>query len=109
MRRAQGADLHHVCIYFEQKYRVATRGYGYVACSRFKSREGCHVFGKLLRSDFLPAGPEKAGEVLERGYDSLSSSDDEGKGLEYAFADVTKMVAKQKRSGKRMKMEWQTG
>ena len=87
MRRAQGADLFHGCIYFEQKKRVATRGYGYVACSRFKSREGCYVFGKLRRSDFLPAGPEQAGEILERGYDSVSSSDDEGKGLEYACAD----------------------
>ena len=35
----------------------------------------------------MPAGPEKPDEVLERGYDSISSSDDEGKGLEYAFAD----------------------
>ena len=87
VRRAQGADLFHGCIYFEQKKRVATRGYGYVACSRFKSREGCYVFGKVRRSDFLPAGPEQAGEVLERGYDSVSSSDDEGKGLEYACAD----------------------
>ncbi len=87
VRRAQGADLFHGCIYFEQKKRVATRGYGYVACSRFKSREGCYVLGKLRRSDILPAGPEKAGEILERGYDSVSSSDDEGKGLEYACAD----------------------
>ena len=66
---------------------MATRGYGYVACSRFKSREGCYVFGKLRRSDFLPAGREKAGEILERGYDSVSSSADERKGLEYACAD----------------------
>ena len=43
------------------------------------------MYGKLRRSDFLPAGEEKPDEVLERGYYSLDSEDDEGCGLEYAF------------------------
>ena len=85
IRRAQGADLYHGCIYMDLKYRTAARGYGYVAVSRFKSRAGCHLYGKLRRSDFLPVGPEQENEVLERGYSSVSSGDSDGPGLEYAF------------------------
>jgi hypothetical protein len=86
IRRAQGASLDAGCIYFDQHKHVAGRGYGYVAVSRFKSRAGCHLYGRLRRSDFLPVGDEKESDVLERGYDSVSSDDDEGRGLEYAFA-----------------------
>ena len=45
---------------------------------------GCYIYGHLRRTDFLPAGGEGAEEVLERGYDSLSDDDEDGKGLEYA-------------------------
>ena len=83
IRRAQGADLYHGCVYFDQKKRVAARGYAYVACSRFKTRAGCYLYGKLRVSDFLPAGEAKEDEVLERGYYSVSSDDSEGCGLEY--------------------------
>ena len=67
--------------------RPAGRGYGYVAVSRFRSRAGCHVYGKLRRTDFLPVGEDEEGQVLERGYYSVSSEDDDGAGLEYAFGD----------------------
>ena len=87
IRRAQGASLDQGCIYFDQKHFAAGRGYGYVAVSRFKSRVGCHVFGKLRRTDFLPVGMPMDTEVLERGYESKSSGADEGRGLEYAFPD----------------------
>ena len=50
-----------------------TRGYGYVACSRFKTRDGCYLYGKLRRTDFLPVGVEQEDEVLERGYESAES------------------------------------
>ena len=63
--------------------KPAARGYGYVGCSRFKSRSGCYLYGKLRRSDFLPVGEEKEDEVLERGYLSLSSDDEDGPGREY--------------------------
>ena len=86
IRRAQGADLYHGCLYMDQKKRPAARGYGYVACSRFKFRNGCYLYGKLRRSDFLPVGEPKEDEVLERGYHSKDSSDSDGSGLEYAFA-----------------------
>ena len=72
-------------MYCDQKKRVAARGYGYVACSRFKRRDGCYVYGKLRQSDFLPVGEEQEDEVLVRGYHSLSSDDSDGCGLEYAF------------------------
>ena len=85
IRRAQGADLYHGCIYMDQKKRVAARGYAYVACSRFKFRSGCYLYGKLRRSDFLPVGKEKEDEVLVRGYYSLDSSDSEFDGLQYAI------------------------
>ena len=74
------------CIYFDQKYFCAGRGYGYVAASGFRTRGGCYLYGHLRRTDFLSVGGEGDEEVLERGYDSLSDDDEEGggRGLEYA-------------------------
>ena len=53
--------------------------------------------------DFLPVGGEREVEVLERGYDSLSDDDEDGRGLEYAcegnsdvfdgFVDIKDLVA----------------
>ena len=83
IRRAQGASLTMGCIYFDQR-RAAGRGYGYVATSRFRTRGGCYLYGHMRRTDFLPVGGETADEVLERGYDSLSDDDEDGRGLEYA-------------------------
>ena len=80
--RFRATDFYHGCIYLNQKKFPAGRGYGYVAVSRFQSREGCYLYGKLRRSDFLPVGEEREDEVLERGYLSLSSDDDQGAGLE---------------------------
>ena len=61
------------------KKKAAARGYGYVAISRFTTRRGCHLYGKLRRSDFLPVGEEQEDEVLERGiYSEDSCSDSEG-------------------------------
>ena len=77
VRRAQGASLDMGCIYFDQKRRAAGRGYGYVAVSRFKSREGCFLYGKLRQTDFLPVGEEKDSEIIERGVYSESDDSDE--------------------------------
>jgi hypothetical protein len=52
--------------------------------SRFKTRAGCFLYGKLRQTDFLPVGDEKEGEVLERGVESETSDEDE-KGMEHAF------------------------
>ena len=76
IRRAQGADLFHGCIYFDQK-RAACRGYGYVAVGRFKSRKGCYLYGGMRQTDFLPVGEPSEDEVLERGYSSAESDDEE--------------------------------
>ena len=70
IRKAQGADLLHGCIYMNNKFHPAVRGYGCVAVSRFKSRNG------VRRSDFLPVGPELEEEVTERGYYSIDSDMD---------------------------------
>jgi hypothetical protein len=58
-----------------------------VGTSRFKSRTGCHVYGKLRRTDFLPVGGIEDDEVLDRGYESVSSDEDDGCGLQYAFPE----------------------
>ena len=71
-------------LYIDQKYRTAGRGYGYVGVSRFRTRGGCYIYGHLRRTYFLPAGGEGAEVVLERGYDSLSDDDEDGRGLEFA-------------------------
>ena len=79
VRRAQGASLDMGCIYFDQKRRAAGRGYGYVAVSRFKSRAGCFLYGKLRTTDFLPVGE---GEIPERGVLS-EGTDTEEEGIEF--------------------------
>ena len=80
IRRAQGASLDIGCLYFDQKKHFAGRGYAYVGVSRFRTREGCHLYGVLRQSDFLPVGADKEEEHWERGYDSLNSSDSEYEG-----------------------------
>ena len=88
IRRAQGADLYHGCVYFDQQHHVAARGYAYVATSRFKTRSGCYLYGKLRMTDFLPAGDGREDEVLERGYSSDDTDDSEGgRGIEHAHQD----------------------
>ena len=77
VRRAQGASLDMGCIYFDQKRRAAGRGYGYVAVSRFKSKEGCFLYGKLRQTDFLPVGEGTEAEITERGVLSESADSDE--------------------------------
>ena len=45
--------------------------------SRFRTRAGCFLYGKLRQTDFLPVGDEKEDEVLERGVESETSDEDE--------------------------------
>ena len=85
VRRAQGASLDMGCIYFDQKRHAAGRGYGYVAVSRFKSREGCFLYGKLRQTDFLPVGEGIESEIIERGVLSETSDSDE-EGIEFVGA-----------------------
>ena len=40
---------------------------------------------QMRRTDVLPVGEEQPDEVLERGFDSDFSDEDDGCGLEYAF------------------------
>ena len=53
IRRAQGATYHHGCLYFDHRHPPEP-GYGYLAASRFKSRSGVYLFGKVRRTDFIP-------------------------------------------------------
>ena len=82
VRRAQGASLDMGCIYFDQKRHAAGRGYGYVAVFRFKSREGCFLYGKLRQTDFLPVGEDLDSAILDRGVLS-ETADTEDEGREY--------------------------
>ena len=43
-------------------------------------RTGCHLYGKLRQSDFLPVGIDRDDEVWERGDDSMNSGDSEYEG-----------------------------
>ena len=77
IRRAQGATYHHGCIWFDHVY-PPERGYGYVATSRFKSKKGIYLFGKIRRTDWRPvrakaeehSDQEKRGEESKSDYDS---------------------------------------
>ena len=88
IRRAQGVSLSLGCIYFDQHYHAAQRGYGYVAVSRFRTKAGCHLYGKMRRTDFLPVGDEASDEDIERTAVSQSESDSEdGSGPMYDSDD----------------------
>ena len=64
IRRAQGTSLQMGALYFNQRKFPAGRGYGYVGISRFRSRLGCYLYGKLRRTDFLPVGEDQEYEAL---------------------------------------------
>ena len=59
VRRAQGASLSMGCTYFDQHRHHTGRGHAYVAVSRFKTREGLYINGKVRITDFLPVGEER--------------------------------------------------
>jgi hypothetical protein len=88
IRRAQGASLFHGCVYFDQKKFAAGRGYAYVAISRFRTRLGVYLYGKVRRSDFLPVGNSKSEEQDTRGYLSESSNDNCERGIELAGQNI---------------------
>ena len=46
--------------------------------SRFRSREGCYLYGRIRRTDFLPVGEPQEEEVDERGIQSESSDEEDG-------------------------------
>ena len=89
IRRAQGATYVHGCIYFDHCY-PAELGYGYVAASRFKTKNGIYLYGKVRRTDWIPVHrPADAGAFqLRRSElsDGDYSSDEEADGY-YAEDD----------------------
>ncbi|CAK0886600.1 unnamed protein product, partial [Prorocentrum cordatum] len=52
--KAQGASIDSGVLWFNNKRFAAVRGYAYVGVSRFRSKAGLFLFGKLRRSDFPP-------------------------------------------------------
>ena len=82
IRRAQGATYLHGGICFDHVH-PPERGYGYVAASRFKSKKGIHLYGKIRRTDWLPvrhSAKAMQHDQVERSEESMSeydSSDDE--------------------------------
>ena len=75
IRRAQGASLHYVCLYFDGKF-APDRGYGYVGASRCRNAAGLHYFKKLRRTDWLPIGGGDSDEESDRGDASDAESAD---------------------------------
>ena len=55
-----------------------------IGVSRFKTRSGVYLFGKIRRTDFLPVAGDEEAEVTERGILS-ESSDGEDDGMDDAF------------------------
>ena len=56
MRRAQGATLEKVGLWFDRK--LPDRGYAYVGLSRAKRRADVFLMGKIRRTDWRPVGGE---------------------------------------------------
>ena len=76
IRKAQGASLDGVILYFDHAY-PPDRGYGYVGASRARTRAGLFHYGRLRRTDWLPVNGDEATEQVARGYDSESSGGSE--------------------------------
>jgi len=76
IRRAQGATLDHGCLYFDLKF-PPDRGYAYVAASRFRTRAGVFLFGKLRKTDWLPVGPVCETEQVQRSMESMSDNSED--------------------------------
>ena len=77
MRRAQGATLEKVGLWFDRK--LPDRGYAYVGLSRAKRRADVFLMGKIRRTDWRPVGGEgRPGEQTELSGDvsSFGSTDD---------------------------------
>ena len=66
VRRAQGASLDYVCLYFDAKF-PPDRGYGYVGASRGRNAAGLYHFKRLRRTDRLPIGGGDSDEESDRG------------------------------------------
>ena len=118
IRRAQGATYRHGCIWFDHTY-PAERGYGYVAASRFKSKKGIYLFGKVRRTDWLPVRESKYAmqqdqldrseesasdydsddeEAMARAYDRddyATDSEDSGSDYDYLFDDEAYVAGRQ--------------
>lgn len=69
MRRAQGATLDLVGLYFDRKR--SDRGYGYVGASRAKKQIDVFLVGKVRRTDWRPVGEDARGG--EQEYPSVLS------------------------------------
>ena len=82
IRRAQGGTYTHGCIYFDHS-RPPASGYGYVAVSRFRSKGGIYLYGKVRRTDWRPVRTDRDAmkhDQVDRSEESMSehdSSDDE--------------------------------
>ena len=82
IRRAQGASLDYVCLYFDANF-PPDRGYGYVGASRCRNAASLFYFKRIRRTDWLPIGGGDSDEEADRGelsdasdhYDDCESSD----------------------------------
>ena len=88
IRRAQGATYYHGCLYFDHSYPPEP-GYGYVGASRFQSRSGCYLYGKIRRTDWIPVHParEATDYVHDRGCNSDDDYSSAEEDLEYQTYD----------------------
>ena len=55
-RSDEPATYYHGCLWFDHSH-PPERGYGYVAASRFVSKDGIYLYGKVRSTDWLPVRP----------------------------------------------------
>ena len=82
VRRAQGATYFHGCLYFDHSHPPEP-GYGYVAASRFKSRNGIYLYGKVRRTDFIPVHAKGEGRNYQHRRSDESDTDYDSSDEEY--------------------------
>ena len=74
IRKAQGATLDFLCLYFDGKH-VPDLGYGYVGASRCRTAAGLYHFGRLRPSDWRPVGGSDDGRRFRSDSSEASSED----------------------------------
>ena len=70
----RGATYEHGCIWCDHVY-PPDRGYGYVAASRFKSKAGIYLFGKVRRTDWRPV--RETAVAMEQDHNDRSEESDD--------------------------------
>ena len=71
-------------------------GYGHVAASRFKTKEGIYLFGPIRRTDWIPVHKKSDSDLFEHYRGDESDSDHNSSEEDHFFEDYERRLANPK-------------